>query len=113
MISPEHDNGLMSLTSKVRYNQNMQSSLTINDSYYCMRNKPDGRVSILTTNSYVVGEYDVNTGEIRWQRVVLANQKLAIQNFLLRHFPVKAEVPAPAPTPTKETRKKQVAAAAS
>ena len=92
----------------------MQSSLTINDSYYCMRNKPDGRVSILTTNSYVVGEYDVNTGDIRWQRVVLANQKLAIQNFLQRHFPVKAAVvaPAPAPAPTKETRKKVATASA-
>ncbi len=92
----------------------MQSSLTINDSYYCMRNKPDGRVSILTTNSYVVGEYDVNTGDIRWQRVVLANQKLAIQNFLQRHFPVKTVVvaPAPAPAPTKETRKKVAAASA-
>ena len=79
-----------------------------------MRNKPEGRVSILTTNSYVVGEYDVNTGDIRWQRVVLANQKLAIQNFLQRHFPVKAVVvaPAPAPAPTKETRKKVAVASA-
>ena len=88
----------------------MQNSLTINDSYYCMRSKPDGRVSILTTNSYVVGEYDVNTGDIRWQRVVLANQKIAIQNFLQRHFPVKVEVvvkaPVPAPVLVKDTRKK-------
>ena len=88
----------------------MQNSLTINDSYYCMRSKPDGRVSILTTNSYVVGEYDVNTGDIRWQRVVLANQKIAIQNFLQRHFPVKVEIavkaPVAAPAPTKESRKK-------
>jgi hypothetical protein len=75
-----------------------------------MRSKPDGRVSILTTNSYVVGEYDVNTGDIRWQRVVLANQKIAIQNFLQRHFPVKVEVvvkaPVPAPVLVKDTRKK-------
>jgi hypothetical protein len=89
----------------------MQNSLTINDSYYCMRSKPDGRVSILTTNSYVVGEYDVNTGDIRWQRVVLANQKIAIQNFLARHFPVKVEpvvmkAPVPVPAPVKEIRKK-------
>ena len=99
----------------MRYTEIMQSSLTINDSYYCTRSKPDGRVSILTTNSYVVGEYDVNTGDIRWQRVVLANQKLAIQNFLQRHFPVKVEVvaTAPAPPPTKETRKKVAAASAS
>jgi len=91
----------------------MQNSLTINDSYFCMRNKPEGPVSILTTNSYVVGEYDVNTGDIRWQRVVLANQKIAIQNFLLRHFPVKVEVkvkaPGPVAVPAKETRKKVAA----
>src|SRR3954453_15456689 len=95
----------------------MQNSLTINDSYYCMRSKPDGRVSILTTNSYVVGEYDVNTGDIRWQRVVLANQKMAIQNFLQRHFPVKVQVvvakaPGPVALPVKETRKKVVKVAA-
>jgi len=100
----------MSSVSELRYTKEMQNSLTINDSYYCMRSKPDGRVSILTTNSYVVGEYDVNTGDIRWQRVVLANQKIAIQNFLQRHFPVKVEVvvkaPAPAPVLVKDTRKK-------
>jgi hypothetical protein len=95
----------------------MQNSLTINDSYYCLRSKPEGRVSILTTNSYVVGEYDVNTGDIRWQRVVLANQKIAIQNFLQRHFPVKVEVvatkaPGPVPVPAKESRKKTAKVAA-
>ena len=79
-----------------------------------MRSKPDSRVSILTTNSYVVGEYDVNTGDIRWQRVVLANQKVAIQNFLMRHFPVKVEVvaakaPVLATAPVKEIRGKKVA----
>ena len=65
----------------------MQGPQTINESYYCLRNKPDGPISVLTTNSYVVGEYDVRTGDIRWGRVVLASQKVQIQNYLHRHFP--------------------------
>jgi hypothetical protein len=90
------------------YNDSVQGTHTINDSYYCLRSKPDGKVSILTTNSYVVGEYDDKTGDIRWQRVVLATQKVVIQNYLLRHFPIKIAPPtAPAP---KATRKKAAAA---
>ena len=94
----------------MRYNGCVQGPLTINDSYYCLRNKPDGKVSILTTNSYVVGEYDDKTGDIRWQRVVLANQKVVIQGYLHRHFPVKTETPITNTTPPKDTRKKPVAA---
>ena len=75
----------------------MQGPQTINESCYCLRNKPDGPVSVLTTNSYVVGEYNVNTGDIRWGRVVLASQKVQIQNYLHRHFPpTSAAAPAPA-----------------
>ena len=81
----------------------MQSRQTINDSYYCVRSKPEGKVSVLTTNSYVVGEYDDRNGEIRWQRVVLANQKVAIQNFLQRHYPLKSEVPEVAKVARKGT----------
>ena len=65
----------------------MQGPQTINESYYCLRHKPEGPVSVLTTNSYVVGEYDVRTGEVRWGRVVLASQKVQIMNYLHRHFP--------------------------
>jgi hypothetical protein len=92
----------------MRYNGYVQGPQNINDSYYCLRNKPDGKVSILTTNSYVVGEYDDKTGDIRWQRVVLANQKVVIQGYLNRHFPVKTETTNT--TPPKDTRKKPVAA---
>ena len=78
---------VLSFNLKVRYTNEMQGPQTINESYYCLRNKPDGPVSVLTTNSYVVGEYDVRTGDIRWGRVVLASQKVQIQNYLHRHFP--------------------------
>ena len=81
----------------------MQGPHTINESYYCLRNKPDGPISVLTTNSYVVGEYDARTGDIRWGRVVLASQKVQIQNYLHRHFPPTAPVP--------PTQKSQIVAA--
>jgi len=95
----------LGLYAQVRYNGCVQGPQTINDSYYCLRAKPDGKISILTTNSYVVGEYDDKTGDIRWQRVVLANQKVVIQSYLHRHYPPKGDNNTP-----KETRKKPVAA---
>ena len=103
----------------MRYNGWVQGPQIINDSYYCLRSKPDGKVSILTTNSYVVGEYDNRTGDIRWQRVVLANQKVVIQSYLNRHYPVQSEINNPPmkvvatatkEVPTKEVRKKTAAA---
>ena len=97
----------------MRYNGCVQGPQTINDSYYCLRSKPDGKISILTTNSYVVGEYDNKTGDIRWQRVVLANQKAVIQGYLNRHYPIQSETNN-TPTkdaPPKDTRKKAVVAA--
>lgn len=57
---------------------------------------------MLTTNSYVVGEYDVRTGEIRWGRVVLAGQKVQILNYLHRHYP---------PTNSAPKQKSQIVAA--
>ena len=96
--NPNHTN--------LRYTKTVQGPQTINDSYYCLRSKPDGKISILTTNSYVVGEYDARTGDIRWQRVVLANQKVVIQSFLHRHYPPTGDND---DTP-KDPRKKPVAA---
>ena len=80
----------------------MHGPQTINESYYCLRNKPDGPISVLTTNSYVVGEYNVSTGDIRWGRVVLASQKVQIQNYLHRHFP---------PANSAQPQKNQIVAA--
>ena len=84
------------------YTMQMQGPQTINELYYCLRNKPGGPISVLTTNSYVVGEYDVRTGDIRWGRVVLASQKVQIQNYLHRHFP---------PATSTSTQKTQIVAA--
>ena len=47
---------------------------TINDSFYCGRLRDDSIVSVMTTGAYVMAEYDEQTGEIRWYRVVNATQ---------------------------------------
>lgn len=65
-------------------------------------------VSVLTGNSYVVAEYNEQTGDIRWQRVVNASQKEGIYNWLREHFPVKA---AEVPVIKKTGRKAQLASA--
>jgi hypothetical protein len=65
-------------------------------------------VSVLTGNSYVVAEYNEQTGDIRWQRVVNATQKEGIYNWLREHFPVKT---AAAPVIKKTGRKAQLASA--
>lgn len=84
----------------------MTDRQTINDAYYCGRVRQDSVISVLTTNSYVVAEYDERTGGIRWQRVVNASQKEGIHSWLREHFPVKAEE---VPVVKKTTRKAQLA----
>jgi hypothetical protein len=68
---------------------------TINDSFYCGRLRDDSIVSVMTTGAYVMAEYDEQTGEIRWYRVVNATQKESLHNWLRQHFPIKARVAKP------------------
>ncbi len=67
----------------------MQDRHVISPSYYCERNRPGGPIFVLTTGAYVVAEYDELTGSARWQRVVQANQRASIENWLNQHFPPK------------------------
>jgi hypothetical protein len=65
---------------------------TISDNFYCGRLRDDSIVSVMTTGAYVMAEYDEQTGETRWYRVVNATQKENLQNWLRQHFPIKARV---------------------
>lgn len=65
----------------------MQESHVINSSYYCERSRPGGPILVMTTGAYVVAEYDAHTGTAKWQRVVQANQRASIENWLAQHFP--------------------------
>jgi hypothetical protein len=44
---------------------------------------------VLNENSYVLAEYDENTGTFAWHRVVLTSQKLAIEQRVSEQFPMK------------------------
>ena len=64
----------------------------INTSYYCERQKPTGPVFVLVTGAYRVAEFDTNTGNFRWHRVVAAAQKTVIEGWLHSKFPRKPVV---------------------
>jgi hypothetical protein len=57
-------------------------------SFRFTRPKPDGPVQVLNENSYLMAEYNQRTGKVSWQRIVLASQKVSIENWLLEHYPV-------------------------
>jgi len=68
----------------------MQLIGTINTSYYCEQEKPNGPVVVLTTGAYRVAEFDYHTGNVRWHRVVPAPQKSVIESWLNQKFPAVA-----------------------
>jgi hypothetical protein len=76
---------------------------TINESFYCGRLREDGIISVMTTGAYVMAEYDDQTGETRWYRVVNASQKENLQNWLKQHFPPKVRAAKPRTVATKKS----------
>ena len=67
----------------------MQKHHTAPSSYHFKRTKPDGLILVLNEGSYVMAEYSERTGEVKWQRVVLATQKEKIEKWLGEHYPVQ------------------------
>ena len=70
----------------------MQSIGAINNSYYCERHKPNGPILVLVTGAYRVAEFDAQTGNFKWHRVVPAPQRTVIENWLNSRFPRKEVV---------------------
>lgn len=62
-------------------------------SYRFQRAKPAGLIEVLNENSYVMAEYSERTGVVRWRRVVLASERLQIENRLKDHYPPRAGKP--------------------
>ena len=58
-------------------------------SYRFKRANTSGLVLVLNEGSYVMAEYSERTGEVKWQRVVLATQKEKIEKWLGEHYPVQ------------------------
>ena len=69
----------------------MQLIGTINTSYYCEQDKPNGPVVVLTTGAYRVAEFDYHTHNVRWHRVVPAPQKSVIESWLTQKFPMQTD----------------------
>ena len=77
---------------------------SINTSYYCERQKPNGPVMVLVTGAYRVAEFDVQKGNVKWHRVVAAPQRSAIESWLTSRFPQQPEVVAAPPARKRSTR---------
>lgn len=66
----------------------MQKHQAPPSSYHFKRAKTGGIIQVLNEGSYVMGEYSERTGEVKWQRVVLASQREKIEKWLGEHYPV-------------------------
>jgi hypothetical protein len=56
-------------------------------SYRFQRARTPGIIEVLNENSYVMAEYSVRTGSVKWQRMVLASQREQIEKWLDAHYP--------------------------
>jgi hypothetical protein len=63
----------------------MQERHTINASYYCSHGRGDV-IYVYNTGAYLIAEFHEQSGQLRWQRVVPAEQKKAIESWLNQHF---------------------------
>jgi hypothetical protein len=68
----------------------MEKHHAILSSYHFKRTKTDGLIQVLNQDSYVMAEYSERTGEVKWQRVVLATQRESIERWLGEHYPAHA-----------------------
>lgn len=59
----------------------------INSLYHCQRAKQEGLILIYNADEYLMAEYSMRTGALRYQRLVPAPQKDVIERWLGQHFP--------------------------
>ena len=52
-------------------------------------NPHGGLIQILNENSYLLAEYNENTGVVSWHRMVVATQKTTIEQRLFEQFPIR------------------------
>ena len=57
-------------------------------SYHFRRGKTPGIVEVVNENSYVMAEYSERTGTVKWQRMVIASQRVQIEKWLADHYPM-------------------------
>jgi len=50
-------------------------------------------IQVFNEGSYLMAEYNERTGNVSWQRVLLATQRETIERWLRDHYPVKTPPP--------------------
>jgi hypothetical protein len=58
-------------------------------SFHFKRAKADGLVHVLNEGWYVMAEYSEHTGEVKWQRVVVATQREKVEKHLREQYPIQ------------------------
>jgi hypothetical protein len=59
-----------------------------NDSYHLHRVKPNGPVSVLNQDGFLMAEYDPVTGNTAWHRVVPATKRESVERKLSEQFSI-------------------------
>jgi hypothetical protein len=70
----------------------------------------NGLVQIYNENSYLMAEYNENTGSTLWRRVVPASQRAAVEARMLEQYPPRKASVAPPPPPAGKKGKSAKAA---
>ena len=69
----------------------MDNFQAITAGYRCGRSKTNNLINVYNENSYLMAEYNENSGALVWHRVVIASQKLIIEDWLYSHFRAKKD----------------------
>jgi hypothetical protein len=74
-------------------------------SFHFKRASTDGLVLVLNEGWYVMAEYSERTGEVKWQRVVLATQREKIEKYLREQYPIQSQIQSPIQSPAARSPK--------
>jgi hypothetical protein len=58
----------------------------INDKYHVGREKPGGKVYVMTSTDGVIASYSGITETLEWQQAVTPEDKTLIQDYLRAHY---------------------------
>jgi hypothetical protein len=61
------------------------------NNFSCKRSKTDGLVQIFNQDGYLMAEYSEFTGVFRWQRVLMALQKAAVEQWVITTHPIRRQ----------------------
>ena len=77
--------------SRFKYARDVAKPHPVTSGFYCQRVNESNIVNVLTSASYLVAEYNVRMRSFSWQRLLPANQKLTIEQWVREKFPEVAK----------------------